>query len=327
MADNINAGIDNHAYLAAQIAANMDADYAQLLVNAGVPLSDRKAIYEAFILCKKDKNVCGFKTFGENFREKYLQDNSKELDRPVIWSDFFGYYRLLAKPTGLGFPGGLGYVTMVAYAKGTYKVDLTPDTAKRLREIWLESYPEMGPYLEWVNKRCKDPHHLPIDIEQDDGTVKSRTYYAYDTPRGMHRAKCGYCEAANGAALQAFSAEGALEGLYRTAKAMWLAGYTGPLEAIALFLNTVDPNRLLEKCFPINFLHDEIIWECPEDVKDGDRVRIVENIMVKAMEEITPNVKAGAESAAMRRWYKKAEAIWDDKGNILPWSPEPEKGI
>jgi hypothetical protein len=328
MADNINAGIDNHAYLAAQIAAAMDTNFAQGLQDDHI--TTKEAIYRIFSQLKTFKEVCTFAAFCETFKEKYRQDESKELDRPVLWSDFFTHYRMISKTTGLGFPGGLGAATMVAFAKGMYKLDLTVEVAKQLREVWLETYPEMGQYLDWVNKQCKDPHNLPIEYEDDSGEIKKKTFYAYDTPRGMHRARCGYCEAANGAGLQAFSAEGALEGLYRVQKAMWLAGYDGPLDDISNFLSIVDPKSLLDGSYSINFLHDEIIWETPVNNTTslnvcGETVDVVENIMVVAMQEITPDVRAGVESAAMNRWYKKAEEIRDEHNNLVPWSPEPEK--
>ena len=37
------------------------------------------------------------------------------------------------------------------------------------------------------------------------------------------------------------------------------------------------------------------------------------------MEELTPNVKAGAESAAMLRWNKLAEPVFDASGRLIPW--------
>lgn len=308
MADNINKGIDNHAYLAAQIAAHLDEDFGKYLVGEDM-LGNSAATYQAFIFLKTHKQPCGAPTFCENFKTKYRQEESKELDRPVLWSDFFDYYRLLAKPTGLGFPGGLGAATMISFAKGGYKVDLSLEVAKKLREIWLETYPEMRQYLDWIKKSCQDPNHSPIEIEEPDGTKRRQVFFCYDTPRGMHRSRCGFCEAANGAGLQAFSAEGALEALYRVQKRLWLA-------------EDVD---VLSGAFAINFLHDEILWESPDDDKAGDRVRIIEKIMVDAMNEITPDVKAGAESAAMRRWYKKAKSIYDEAGNIIPWEPETEK--
>ena len=325
MADNINKGIDNHAYLAAQIAFALDETFRDMLIDQGISTGTRDAVYESFATTKGFKESCGSAIFCENFKAKYRQEESKELDRPVLWSDFFKYYRLLAKPTGLGFPGGLAAATMVAYAKGTYKVELSFELAQKLKDVWLETYPEMDAYLKWIKKQ-KDPNHAPIEVENDKGEMVKKQFYCYDTPRGMHRARCGFCETANGTGLQAFSAEGALEGLYRVQKAMWLADYEGPLKDISKFLDIVDPVAILKGSFPINFLHDEVLWEAPEDNRVGDKVRAVEKIMVDAMEEITPDVKAGAESVAMRRWYKQAEPIWDENNNLIPWEPEPEKG-
>lgn len=309
MADNINKGVDNHAYLAAQIAAALDVYFASAVQEA-IDKGDRDAIFDIFSGLKKAKTPCDSATFCDNFKAKYRQEQSKELDRPVLWSDFFKYYRLLAKPTGLGFPGGLGAATMVAYAKGTYKVELSLEMAQQLRKVWLETYPEMDQYLKWIKTHCKDPHHAPIEIEDDRGDMKTKTFYSYDTPRGMHRARCGFCETANGTGLQAFSAEGALQALYNVQKAMWLAKEGDPLYG----------------SFPINFLHDEIIWETPgTDKVPASRVKILENIMIDAMEQITPDVKAGTDSVAMRRWYKQAEGIRDEYDNLIPWEPEPEK--
>ena len=326
MADNINASIDNHAYFAAQIAAAMDNTFNSVLSTFAISAGDKAGIYDIFADFKGRKEECISAEFCEDFKKSYLQDESKELDRPVLWSDFFKHYRKISKTVGFGFPGGLGAATMVALAKGMYKLDLTLEVAKQLKVVWLETYPEMGQYLDWVNKQCKDPHHLPIEVEDDDGTMKKQTFYAYDTPRGMHRARCSYCEATNGAAIQAFSAEGALEALYRVQKAMWLAEYGGPLDTITTFLDTVDPAGCLAGSYPINFLHDEIIWETPGDAYvDAATIDVVENIMVVAMQEITPDVRAGTESAAMRRWYKKAEEIRDEHNNLIPWEPESKK--
>lgn len=325
LADKINAGIDTHAFLAAQIAAALDPDFGRMLASSSVPITDTDAVYAAFDMCKDLKEECNADTFCGNFRAKHKAEKNKDLDRPVMWGDFFKYFRLLAKPTGLGFPGGMAPPTVCVVAKASYKLDMSLEVATAIRKVWLKTYPEMGPYLEWIKKSCRDPQHSPIMVEDDDGVERKKIFYAYDTPRGMHRSRCGYCEAANGAGLQAISAEGALEGLYRTQKAMWLNDYEGELKDIAIFLDTVDPNRVLLDCFLLNFIHDENLWESPEDDKVGDRARVVEKIMVDAMEEITPNVKAGAESAAMRRWSKYAEAIWNEKGNLIAWEPEPEK--
>jgi hypothetical protein len=307
LANKINAGIDTHAFLGAQIAFATDSTFANMCAG-----QNADGIYEIFELTKTFKEPC---ESGE-FNTIYKHDHPK-LDRPVLWSDFFKHYRTLAKPTGLGYPGGLGAETFIAYAKGTFGVVINLETAKRLKEIWLQTYPEMGLYLDYVAKDCIDPHHPVETYTDDEGKEKKRVFFAYDTPGGMHRARCSFCECANGQALQAFAAEGALDGLYEVQKATWLA----------------EEGDLLYGVLVVNFIHDEILWEQPEGADGGitmaNRARAIEAIMVKSMRKVTPDVVAGCTTAAMRRWYKEAKDLWtkDEAGNekLLVWEPDPPK--
>jgi len=109
--------------------------------------------------------------------------------------------------------------------------------------------------------------------------------------------------------LQAPSAEGALSALYEVQKACYLAA---------------DTEDIMFGAVPINFVHDEIIWECPDDKFVNDRVAYVDKIMVDEMEKVTPDVKARTESTAMRRWYKEAETVYDDNGNLIAWEPDDD---
>jgi hypothetical protein len=177
MADNINNGIDNHAYLAAQIAAAMDDDFNLLLQQHGA-LGNRAKTYEMFSMAKGLKEPITFVAFQQAFTLKYEQEKSEKLDRPVMWSDFYKHYRLLAKPTGLGFPGGMSPPTVCTVAKGTYKLDMSVEVATLIRQVWLDTYPEMGPYLEWIKKQCLDPHHAPVMVEEDDGSSRKKTFFA-----------------------------------------------------------------------------------------------------------------------------------------------------
>lgn len=323
LANKINAGIDTHAFLAAQIAFAMDKEFAGLCAfTNGQP----DAVYDVFKETKTMKESCEEQLKG--FTAVYKQGHP-DLDRPVLWSDFFKHYRTMAKPTGLGYPGGLGAATFISYAKATFGLILDLETAQQLKELWLSTYPEMGQYLEYVGKCCKDPQHSVESYIDEDGKEQKRTFYCYDTPRGMHRAKCSFCECANGQALQAFSAEGALEGLYKNTKAFWLSGY--PIEQLqkttdrpewqtfVQFMSNL--GGLLNGCYIIAFIHDEILWESPEDKQVGKRAKVVESMVIASMEEVTPDVKAGAESAAMHRWYKKAEPV-KDGDNLIAWEPE-----
>lgn len=316
LANKINDGIDTHAFLAAQIAYNLDPTFRKILDEGTVKGTDyigvqnKDDIYSGFSQTKGADKKCLSDAFVILYKADYFKKKGEALEGDVTWANFFKYYRTMAKPVNLGYPGMLGAATQCKIAKAAYGVELTKELAVTLKGIWLETYPEMVQYLEYVKKQCFDGYHMPIMEEDEDGVEKQRKYYAYDTPRGMHRAKCGICEAANGQALQAPSAEGALDGLYEVQRACWLAK-----EGDILYLT-----------MPIMFIHDEIVWECPDDDKVGQRARAIEAIMVQCMEKITPNVKAGAESAAMRRWSKFAEPIWSEDGLTLSvWEPEEKE--
>lgn len=302
LGDKINKDIDTHAYLAAQIACSMDQHFAEICSQSKCTTKD-----DIFSLFSEAKNMkkepCedDLPEFCKIYRTTHT-DYPK--DKPVTWANFFKHYRTFAKPTGLGYPGGLGAETFISYAKATFGVLVDLDTAKHLKDIWLETYTEMGPYLEYVSKHLKDPHHSTEEYEDEDGKIKSRIWYFYDTPRGMHRPKCSFCEAANGSGLQSFSAEGALEALYRVQRAMWL--------------------DVIPDCITVAFIHDELLWELPDDGQPMPRVRAVEKMMIDAMQELTPDVKAGAQTALMRRWYKQAEPVMKD-GVLVPWEPEEKQ--
>jgi hypothetical protein len=285
LAEKINNGDDVHAYLASQMALRMDENFSCGLKYTNRDIDNPDDVFDAFMKCKG----C---------------DMPMRSDKFDTWGEFFKFYRKFAKPVGLGYPGGLGPATFVGFAKKTYKVDLTEDLARQLRSIWLETYPEMGQYLLWIKNHCRDPLHA-AKYEKKDGKKRLHQFYCYDTPLGLHRARADFCACANGAGLQAPSAEGALNALYEVQQLIW----------------TAEESALMYGCYPINFIHDEILWECPDDANIDARIEIVDKIMVEQMELITPDVKARTESCVMRRWYKEAEAVYVD-GKIVPWEPE-----
>lgn len=316
MANKINQGIDTHAYLAAQIAFNMDSDFAGIVTEMGLG-NNADNIFSVFKELKKVEDSCeaelpGFTSaYRRNHPDKF-PDTGDGSDKKVQWANFFKHYRTLAKPTGLGYPGGLGAATFISYAKATFSLRLDLETAKKLKQIWLETYPEMEAYLKSIPKQMVDPHHPGEEYEDDDGVIQVDTWYAYDTPRGMHRSKCTFCECANGMGLQSFSAEGALDALNRVIETVWSA----------------KEGDLLYGVLIIGFIHDEILYESPHDNLLGKRARAIEKIMIDAMAEITPDVKAGASSAAMYRWDKNAEGKWENDGTenerLLIWEPKEE---
>lgn len=186
LAEKINAGVDPHAFLGAQLCYDFDAGFRDATLKAGLG-GTQDDTYEAFMK---------------------LRDLNE-----ALWS----HYRTFAKPTGLGLPGGLGAERFLGYAKTTFGVDLVKhfgglepalEAARGLKQTWLKTYPEMPEYFGWVNREL-------LDIDWC-GEQKA---YCYVSPLGMLRRNCQYTEACNGAALQTPTAEGAKQAVWEIARA------------------------------------------------------------------------------------------------------------
>lgn len=262
--DLINGGVDPHAYLGSQLAMHLDENFRESVRSQGD--TSTHTIYEAFISMKDDER--------EEVRE------------------LFKHYRTFAKPTGLGYPGGLGPDTFITYARGTFGVEVDRETAVQLREIWFNAYPEMRDYFDWVNEACQDPDHPEK--------------YAYLSPFGMYRANASFCATANGAALQTPSAEGAKLGVFQLARECY------------------DKTRAscLLGAHPLAFIHDQNIVEMPEDNWMHERAYEIAHSMIAMMELALPDMKIGAEPVLMRRWDKRAKPTFDEQGRLAVWEPQ-----
>lgn len=257
----INDGYDLHAYLGSRLAATMDPDFMKVVAERGL---DAEQAYQAFLQWKGHEE--------------------EELAK------LFKHFRRFAKPTGLGYPGGLGPDTFIEFARATYGVIVDKPTAELLRNVWFKTYPEMRRYFDWINGQA-DPHNVGR--------------YAYKTPMGMYRAGCKFTEAANGMAMQSPSAEGAKIAVFQLTRECY------------------DPSRdsILFGCHMPNFVHDETIVELPDDERAHERAMRIADVMVESMQMIMPDVAIKAEPALMRRWYKQAEPVYVD-GRLVPWEPK-----
>lgn len=311
LGDTINAGRDVHSYLGMYIAQELDPWFAGV-VEGLEPLE----MYEFFMAMKKCKEVSASPAFDKVFEAVYL--GTKVGDKTLTWDDctfeaFYAHYRKFAKPTGLGYPGGLGPKTFVAYAKATYGVSVDLETAYKLRDIWKTAFPEMALYLDYVSKRCFDPNFGAEIKEDEDGKEYKKQYYAYDTPLGMHRAKTDFCACANGQALQSSSAEGALLATSEVQREI--------RSGVESILADVDGVAMVR---PTIFIHDELIGEIRDDEFLTARIERMREIMKSCMECITPNVRAGTEACIMNRWSKKAFPYYVD-WKLRPYEEAPKK--
>ena len=259
--EKINAGYDLHAFLGARLASEMDPDFGRVVAERGL---DADQAYEAFLSWKGHDDE--------------------------TLAKLFSHFRRFAKPTGLGYPGGLGPKTFIDFSRASYGVLVDLPTAEKLRNVWFATYPEMRRYFAWVNGQT-DPHNAGK--------------YAYSTPMGMYRAGCAFTDVANGMAMQSPAAEGA------------------KIAIIQLTRECYDKSlgSILYGCRMPNFVHDETIIELPEDELSHERAMRQSAVMVESMEKVLPDVKIHAEPALMRRWYKQAEPAYEN-GRLIPWEPK-----
>jgi hypothetical protein len=258
--DKINAGMDPHAYLGAQLAAHLCPEFREALFTEQI--EDRDEVHDAFLLLK------GTDIGGEIFKK----------------------YRTFAKPTGLGYPGGLGPDTFIEFARTTYGVTIPDrDTAVTLKNLWLSTFPETQDYLNvWVPAQ-EDAHNAGDEM----GGL------CYTSPLGMFRANANYCATANGRALQTPAAEGCKLAI---------------IDCMERCLNPEREDPLLGSMLPV-FVHDECIFELPRD-RARELGEHAARCMIEAMQVVLPDVLIKAAPAYMLRWLKGAEGtdvLWDMK--------------
>lgn len=267
--DRINAGIDPHAYLGAQLARALDSSFADDCDKAQAGLGyGPMEIYEYFVSHK----------------------NHRDPGKSAI----FEKYRKLAKPVGFGYPGGLGPRTFIGFAKAGYKIDVDFDTAVELKRLFLETYPEIREYFNYITTECRD--------ENFSGEQQK---YCYTTPLGMYRANATYCAATNGRGLQSPAAEGAKLAVFEIMRECW------------------DETRgsILFGQKPLAFIHDEILFELAWDRLTHERAFEASRVMVSAMERIMPDVRVSAEPTLMVRWNKRAQTVYDRHKRLSVWFP------
>lgn len=71
----------------------------------------------------------------------------------------------------------------------------------------------------------------------------------------------------------------------------------------------------------VNFIHDEVMVEVPEQANLALQAELVRHLMIEAMRVVVPDVAVDVEYAVSRRWAKSAEAVVDEQGRLAVWQP------
>ncbi len=172
-----------------------------------------------------------------------------------------------------------------------------------LKPAFFETYPEVKAYLKKIA--------LMTDEKRvDSGRIPCVVWDAKaQRPRILReRGKCGYTDGAN-QGFQGLLSDIGKRAFYR----MTREGYLG-VRADG------SPSVLAGSRFPV-FLHDEPLAEVPIEIVHEAGYRISE-IMIECGQELAPDVYWKAEPAAMRFWYKSAEASFNEHGRLIPWEPK-----
>jgi hypothetical protein len=288
----IIAGVDLHGYLGAQIAHAFNPQFADACKSLG--LRDRMEYYKFFLEFKLDKGT----------KERKFYDGE----------------RTMAKPTGLGYPGGLGPETFMEFALANYELKVDLEKAKGLRDVWYATHPDMQelyfPTYKATQKDHENSREEEVKKGPDKGEVRRKQRYWYTSPLGMIRRGCSYTEGVNGMGLQSPGAELAKLGVIRVYRAAF------------------DPSQksiLYGRYRPLGFIHDEILGQIKlrddgrtDREPEWDMVTAVAKekarLMVEGGKIVVPDVPLGASPALQWVWDKNAEPVWDKAtGYLMPW--------
>ena len=274
-ANLIRQGVDLHSYLGTQIALRTDPavrDYIHQHAAGGDTLDQ----WKAFCTLKKT--------------------DLKEFE------GVFKHYRTLAKPTGLGFIGGLGPKTFVDFAAGTYGVKVDMQTAILFRnKVWAPTYPEVPKAFKLIQNTYKDK----LTPKPEDADYE---LFRYVNPWGAVRVGAFYTATMNGVMMQSPGAAVFNQWFIMVSREC----HNPELESVLYGSRVIVP------------LHDQLLVETPcyswEHVRAcSDRI---EQLLVEAGEKYCPRVPWAGEGGIALKWSKAIDPVYNDDGELIIWDPD-----
>jgi DNA polymerase I-like protein with 3'-5' exonuclease and polymerase domains len=160
------------------------------------------------------------------------------------------------------------------------------ECAETLRDNWFKTYRENRDYFK----------HISALLDNAGEMVQ---HYS-----GRIRGGINFCSAANS----------------------YFQGLGGDVTKLALERVTIeqytDKTSDLFGSRTILMLHDELFCEVAEEQADA-AARRLSAVMVGALQEVCPDLApaAAAPPALMRRWYKGADTVYNEQGELIPWEP------
>lgn len=197
-------------------------------------------------------------------------------------------YRQSAKPVNFGVPGGLGAKKLSRYARVAYKVNMSEQEALAAKNAFLDLYPEV-----------KDVHFASASVATNNFAKAGEETHIFS---GRVRGGARYSALCNGR-FQGLGADAAKNALWLVTKACY-----------------VDRSSPLYGWRVVAFVHDEIIAEGPRGNCDA-AARELSRLMCLGANVFVPDCPVEAPPVVMSIWSKKAKAVTDDQGRLIPWEP------
>ncbi len=178
----------------------------------------------------------------------------------------------------------MGVATFILFARAQYGVKMTYAEAFALKETWKASWPEMLEYFAWAHALL-------------NGADRTTLVLPFS---GRVRGRCTFTQVCN-TPFQGTTADGAKAAMFEVAR-----------------LQFCEPQSSLYGTRNVVFLHDELVVEAPErrTHEVGQELR---RVMCQEYNRFTPDVPVQASPAAMYRWSKDAEPVYQN-GELIPWT-------
>ena len=263
--------------------------------------------------------------------------------------------RQRAKVFNFGIPAGFGAASLVHHAKFNYGVEISLDEARLfIHKLTREVYPELEVYLrEDVKSRLAAKLNVdviqvhtmwpePYQIGSLGKILKGNPTKADGTPYEP------YAIEKNWQALLALNKNPELEPHIRarntsadsplqkllTSSVPTLTGRVRGEVRFTAAKNTPFQGLAADGCKlaiwdltkagyrVVAFIHDEFIIELKADQDLDLAAANINRICCEAMQPLVPGIPVKCEFALTERWYKGAEAVYDESGRLKVWRPK-----
>ncbi len=201
--------------------------------------------------------------------------------------------RQASKAANFGFPGGAGYARWREYARSNYHVDVPEDDssapmdAKRVKTFWREAWPESWLYADWCSAQC----------EAGNGAGLVEQVFV-----GRFRGGLRYPELSN-TLFQGLASDLAKAAFFQLSKACY-----------------AQPVSPLFGSRPVNFVHDEVVTETPDNGRAHEAAMEQERLMIETARPFLPDItNIECETVLARRWSKAAAPVREQNGRLIPW--------